>query len=159
MDKNNYNIIQNITILNWNANGVKRQQSTFTNFLYRYQITIACISETHLVRNQPFRIPGYKIYRQDRESVHASGGVAIALKRNLTHFQLPEQDCQSLETIGIQLLLNNNSKLNIIAAYRQPNVKLVKQDIEKIFTKSEPTLLIGDLKIHSGVVDETIQGA
>lgn len=48
------------------------------HFLKRRQIAIACV--THLVRNEKFKIPGYKIYRKDRETEHVSGGVAIFIK-------------------------------------------------------------------------------
>lgn len=83
----NNNIDINITLLNWNANGLKRQQNIFNHFLSYHNIDIACISETHLTPNEKLYLKGYKIYRNDRISDHASGGVAIIIKNSIFHQQ------------------------------------------------------------------------
>lgn len=36
-------------------------------------VDIVCISETHFISTEPFRISGYKIYRNDRITQHTSG--------------------------------------------------------------------------------------
>lgn len=43
--------IRNIVIINWNANGIKRNRNTFAAFLSYHNVDIACISDslmTHL---------------------------------------------------------------------------------------------------------------
>lgn len=137
--------LQKISILNWNANGLKRQRSLIIDFLYRYQITIACITETHLIKNEKLKIPGYSILRADRETEHASGGVAILIKHKINQQEIPLPKCQNLEITGKQIKLNDSTAIKIISVYRQPNKKLLSEDLTKIFSTSEPTLLIGDL--------------
>lgn len=144
MDQNNMTI-QQITILNWNANGVKRQKALLIDFLYRHQISIACITETHLIKTENFKISGYAIYRADRDAQHASGGVAILVKQKINHNEILLPNCQNLEIIGAQIKLNQSNPVNIISAYRQPNKKLLPHDLHSIFSATEATLLIGDL--------------
>jgi exonuclease III len=45
------NIINNLNlvIINWNANGIKKNRNTFAAFLSAHNIDIACVSETHLI--------------------------------------------------------------------------------------------------------------
>lgn len=35
----------------------------------------ACITETQLKNNKPFKITGFNIYKNDRNAIHSSGGV------------------------------------------------------------------------------------
>lgn len=60
MDQNR-SISNKSTILNWNANGIKRQKNLFTQFLHHHNIDVTCVSETHLVPNESFKIPNYRI--------------------------------------------------------------------------------------------------
>lgn len=145
MDNHNNLTLQNIKILNWNANGIKRQRSPFIDFLERHQITVACITETHLLQTENFRIPGFITYRKDRETAHASGGVAILIKRKLKHDSLLSFDNTTLENIGIKIYLNDGSSLRLHSVYRQPNKKLKHTDITIVTSCNEPTLIIGDL--------------
>lgn len=71
----------NIKILNWNANGLKRQENEFRFFLSNWAIDIACVTETHLHSNLKFNVPGYETYRKDRAAEKASGGVALIIKK------------------------------------------------------------------------------
>lgn len=51
------NKIENFKLLNWNANGVKRQENELRYFLKVHDIDVACISETHLKQGERFSIP------------------------------------------------------------------------------------------------------
>jgi Endonuclease-reverse transcriptase len=136
--------IKDINILNWNANGIKTQTNLFTNYIQKHQIHISCITETHLAINEQFRIPGYTIYRQDRRSRVASGGVAMIIKNQIKHHLLPEIKLNTLECVGIETILIDNSKIKIYAMYRPPNSTLQEKDLKKIFNTNNKILALGD---------------
>lgn len=144
MDRSNKTLVQ-LKLLNWNANGIKMQQTVFTSFLVRHSIDIACVSETHLTHFDKIKIVGYNTYRTDREARFASGGVAIFVKRNIIHHECQKINTINLETVGVKIKISDGSTVNIICVYRQPNKQLLEEDISTIFNTTEPTLLIGDL--------------
>lgn len=147
----NIKTLHNLKLLNWNANGIKAQRSIFIAFLARHNIDIACISETHLTTSDNIKISGYRIYRTDRQARIASGGVAILIKRNIIHHELPKINTTNIETVAIKVRLNDGSFVNIISAYKQPNKPLIEEDIKVIFNTREPTLLIGDLNCKNTI--------
>lgn len=59
-----------LKLLNWNANGLQRQFYEFKHFLHDQKIDIACLTETHLNNSNKMNIPGYIIYRKDRNAIH-----------------------------------------------------------------------------------------
>lgn len=145
MAVNNQNAIQKLTLLNWNANGLKTQRSTFISFVARHDIDIACVTETHLIINEKFTIPGYKIYRKDREAAIGWGGSAIILKKNLVATPIDLENVHHLEAVAIKLIMKNNTSIKIVSAYKPPNKQLLINELTTIFENQEPTLLIGDL--------------
>jgi len=40
--------LNDIKLVNWNANGIKSKKSSLMEFITRHEIDIACITETHL---------------------------------------------------------------------------------------------------------------
>lgn len=143
---NNTNLqrLENITILNYNANGLKKQKALIIAFLARYNIDIACISETHLAPGENLRIGGYNIYRYDRNSQTAAGGVAIIIRRQIKH-HLYSITTSSIETVAIQYEIKGHAPITLICAYKQPNKSLINDDFKKIFQIVGPVMLIGDL--------------
>ena len=144
MEQNNQ-LFSQLTLLNWNANGLHKKYSTFITFLYEHNIDIACVSETHLLNEKNFKIPNYKIYRHDRNARIASGGVAIIIKHKLSHHSIYLPNIPDLEAVCIQLLQRNNTTVNIISAYKQPCKRLNPLAISTLFESNQPTLLLGDL--------------
>lgn len=145
MEINKKHIINNLTVLNWNADGLKRQRAIFLEFLARHNVDVACISETHLTNAETFKVPGYEVYRTDRNTPTASGGVAIIIKRKLAHYSLINLELENLETVAIKLVLENNALITLYAAYKQPNKRIQEGEITKMFNENDPTLVIGDL--------------
>lgn len=139
--KNDYNL----NILNWNANGLKEKKPVFVDFLLRHNVDIACVSETHLIPTEHFKIGGYAVYRADRQAPHASGGVAIFIKRNIYHYELYLPGLISIESVAINLTTSNGQLLTIAAVYKSPNRRLHDSDLDYIFTQNNSTLVIGDL--------------
>lgn len=75
-------------IVTWNANGLYDRKYEFEEFLHRYEIDIALISETHLHGERSVNIKNY-YYRKDRPN-GAYGGVAIYIKNNIPHHVGPD---------------------------------------------------------------------
>lgn len=145
----NYRTLHNLTICNFNANGLKRQRSEFITFLDRHNIDLICISETHLVPNEIFKIPKYETYRNDRISQEASGGVAIAIKKSLRHNSYSLPSLTSIEAVCVQIYLENSTTMKIISAYKPPNLRLSENDIRVMFEGNDPTIALGDFNCKS----------
>ena len=135
----------NLNLLNWNANGLKEKKSVFLDFLLRHNIDIACVSETHFIPTQQFKIGGYNIYRTDRLAPHASGGVAIFIKRNIKHYEIILPELTSIEAVAINLILSNEEVVTISAVYKAPNKRLHSSDLDHLFHQNNASLIIGDL--------------
>lgn len=147
----NYIHFRNFVISNWNADGIERQRNIVLDFLIRHRIDILCVSETHLLPQQKFAIPGFKIYRSDRHATVASGGVAIVCKNSIKSHCIPIATLTSIEAVAIQVECHNNEKLNIISTYKPPNKTLITTDLEKLFCDNTPTLLLGDLNCKNTI--------
>lgn len=90
------------------------------------------------------KIPGYHIYRKDRDSRVAWGGVAIIIKRRIAHNPLPITNITNLELIAVQIYQSNETPVNILSVYKQPKKILQEQDISEIFNNNNITLALGD---------------
>lgn len=136
--------LNQLKLTNWNCNGLKQKLSSFTEFLQRYDVPVACVSETHLTPRDRLRIPGYLVYRRDRLADFARGGVAIVVRRDVKHDELPQENFSSLDCIGIRLYINGCPPVNLWAAYLRPADFLAGSDLDIVFASS-PSLLLGDL--------------
>lgn len=137
--------IQNIQIMNWNANGLRSKRATFIDFLSRHSVDVACVSETHLIATEHFRVGGYNIYRKDRTAPVASGGVAIFIKKSISHYEVLLPHLISIEAVSIFLMSKSGEKLKITSVYKPPNKRLNSTDLDKLFFDHGASLLVGDL--------------
>lgn len=84
-----YDNLGSLKLLQWNARGI----STFSVckqldvLISDNNIDIVFLCETFLKPHHKFRLNGYKIYRNDRDT--HGGGVAIAINYGLVHNLLP----------------------------------------------------------------------
>lgn len=148
---NTDNNINQLTIANWNANGLREKRSTFISFILNHNVDIACVTETHLKPSGKIRIPGYQIYRCDRDSTDASGGAALIIKRKIKHHSLPLPALVAHEAVAANIELASGSSFRIIAAYRSPNRTNFQQDLKEIFSETTSTILCGDLNAKSTI--------
>lgn len=138
-DKSN----KNLTCLNWNSNGISNKKVELVHFLYHYDVDIACIVETHLNHKNKLFIPNYTIYRADRSETKG-GGVLIAVKSSYNHYQINLPDSPGIETIAINVNINNQP-WKIISAYKPPRAKIQNANLNNFFQPTENVLLLGDL--------------
>lgn len=129
-----------LTTCTWNAKGLKNRKAQLINFIHTHNIDIQLINETKLKHTDKFKIRGYTIYRKDRPAIHASGGVAIAIKNNIPH-TLIQTPPTSLETLTIKLSDNTH----ITAAYNKPRNQFTHIDIHTLLNTARKSLIVGDL--------------
>lgn len=130
---------KSLIISAWNAHNIKPKKDEPQN-----KIDIMLLSETWLGAGDKLKYANYTTYREDRKN-GAGGGVAILIKRKIEHDIITIENLITLETIGIQIKLNNNSSLRIFTAYYPPGKKFHHPDYQKIVESDIPTIIMGGL--------------
>lgn len=131
-----------LKLVYWNARGILNKKYELQQFLAEEDVDIMIIGETWLNNNHEFRIPNYKMYRNDRQ-LRPHGGTAILLKRNIPHASQPKRNSNIEHTI---LVINpSDNPITIISTYSSPNVTITNADLESLFHLNRKTILLGDL--------------
>ena len=73
-----------LKIVNWNSNGIRREQLEFAQPLEDQKIYIALISEAKLPKNDKFHISGYNTYWNPGPTLR-NGGIAVIIKNTIQH--------------------------------------------------------------------------
>jgi hypothetical protein len=140
-----------LSIMLWNAQSIRLKIDELTDFLNSNQIDICLISETWLISTETCSVPNYSLYRKDRPSPtnnkrNVGGGVAIAIRNDIPHNQLPDLGLNIIESIGIEVcgirfysIYFPGSKLN------SHKHQAFKSDIIKISSIRNKFLVGGDL--------------
>lgn len=133
-----------LKILFWNAQSITSlsKQTQLEYVLSIENIDIALIVETYLKPHHTFKINDFTIHRNDR--LHqAHGGVAIAIRNNLTHKCVQPLATHIIENIGIELIINQ-TKTNIFVAYSPKHTHHFTNDIVTLTSLNKQFLLFGD---------------
>ena len=142
--------VENLNIINWNARSLKANIMEFNNFLEKYKIDIAAVTETHLNSNIKIYIPNYKVIRKDRND-RKGGGVALIIKNNIKFEYVLDLELKVIESVGIKIR-SQNGKITIFSIYMPKNCTIknglalkFKNDLKKMTSISGKFLIIGDL--------------
>ena len=127
----------------WNANSVSNKKAELDLFLNVNKIDIAAISETKLLPKTRFTMPGYTVYRKDRNQF--GGGVMLLINNKLRHDQFSLPNLAGLEATAISLHLQNQGRLLFVSTYLPPASPLTPADLDEIFSHDDAVLLVGDL--------------
>ena len=160
--------INNINITFWNANGLKSRFDELCDYLSRYKVDIALLTETWLSVDDKLKYNSkYLVYRLDRSPVYGKrGGVAIIVHRNINSKILPRfSDLSLIETIAISIP-TSIGELKLISVYfpglTSPVTKKkclekfgsceinkiryeYQQDLKQLFNFNSNTIVCGDL--------------
>ena len=134
-----------LTILQWNANGIRSRTAEFRRYLSSTsnRPDIICLQETNLKSDQHWRLTGYNLVRKDSNSL--KGGVAIYIHNSISYTILKTND--NICNTGISIRCNGTD-LNIITIYNPPGTKIDKTDYNSLFNL--PNLLVlGDFNAWS----------
>lgn len=110
-----------LNMVQWNANSLLNHIHELYDYMIDNHTHIACISETHFKEtdNIPAH-PSFVIHRFDRQNLsnnHRAGGVAIIIRRNIKHQLTPFINTKLLESIGIEVSLENSSVIKVFSVY------------------------------------------
>ena len=130
-------------MLAWNANSVRTKKAELELFLRTNNIDVAAISETKLLPKHRFNIPGFQVYRSDRNQF--GGGVLLLVNNNLRHDSFTLPPLPGLEATAVYLQLQNHGQLLFISAYFPPTTTITPTDLDVIFSLHDTVVLAGDL--------------
>ena len=142
MDLKHKMLHKDLTILNYNANGLKRQSFELQCLLHSKDIDIACITETHLKPSVKMKIRNYVVYRNDREQRYG-GGTAIIIKTTIPHRLAPTPTFNVLEATTVYVYFNNVETL-IASAYYPPYGTIDVQDLTTLTSLHQNFIICGD---------------
>lgn len=143
-----------INIMNWNARSINNKLYELTEFLNNNEIDIACICETFLDSSKNIFIPGYKIFRNDRQG-QRGGGVALIVKSNVSCSLNPDLNLEVIESISMNIKTNSYN-LCIVTVYMPQNCnkknnleKKFHNDLLKLTNINGKYMIFGDLNAKS----------
>ena len=139
-----------LRLVNWNGRSVHSKQVEFFDFVGRYNIDIAVVTETWLRPSISFNHPNFHCIRLDRpvnDEVDRGGGVLIAIRKDLKYSHL-SVTTKVIEAAGISVI-TATGPLHIIAVYfpgsrRCADWSHFRRDIRTLSDRTEPFFLVGD---------------
>lgn len=139
----------NLSIITWNARGIRNKHTELFQFLINQNIDICLVTETWLKPDISINHQEYFIYRNDRSHARG-GGVAILLRKNISHQPLPVIDTNLIENIGVKIFTDFGS-INVHCCYFPGGIAgidgirktLFATDLHKL-TRGEKYILGGD---------------
>jgi endonuclease/exonuclease/phosphatase family metal-dependent hydrolase len=137
-----------LRIIAWNANGsVRAKTPELMALVKQLNIDVVLLTETHLLVSEQWTIPGYEIFRNDRQRPHPrrGGGTAILVPTSARAVQLETPDLPGMEAT-IVLLTTKTGPLKLVSAYGLPHKQLYPIVFYRLAPDSTvPTIVAGDL--------------
>ena len=112
--------IKPISILLWNANGVRNHIHELTALLQDKNVDVALITETRLTKKQLLKIPQYITYRTDHPDGRAHAGTAVIVHQSLSHHLLPLPTHDFLQSTAV-VIKTFSFPITVASAYCPPN--------------------------------------
>lgn len=136
------------TIIHWNADGLSKHKLNLLKAVCAIRKPdVVLISETHLKAEDKLKIPHYFTYREDQQSPVGTAyrGLAVIVRRNVLHQQLPKTNLTSCYAMGVELSIGGTPH-RIFAFYKPPGDqnRLALSDINNILDSTAPTIVAGD---------------
>lgn len=145
-----YNSKKSLQIFYWNAQGVRRKSDEFFELLNKKKIDVALLQETFLKSNHELNHRDFICYRLDRMG-RRCGGVAILIRRNIKHCQIPTIQTAVIENIGVEIDCHNGKSIKLISVYFPGTDNSVatmtsfNRDIKLLTYSNQSYFLCGDL--------------
>ena len=137
---------QPLVVMQWNAEGVNSKKDGFSkkleleNYLFTNAVSICCIQETHLPKDQTFKIRGYKCLRQDRLD-RRKGGILTLVRSGIDpHETQVHMEGAEFQTIRIK---TQSTEFNLVNYYC-PNDRPLSLDT---INPTEKLLICGDFNL------------
>ena len=137
---------KNLKILQWNANGLSNKIDELNVLATDKDVDIVAISETKLTKSKQVYMPGWSIYRKDRND-RLGGGVILAIRQNLASKRLDinQNNDTKTEIVAAEVRLANGIRLVVASLYAPPsNHSLDKDLLEAILNTAGNVIITGD---------------
>ena len=138
-----------LTILQWNARGLRGHMDQFRNYVYGACVSpdVICVQESFLTgKAQSPKLDGFNIIRKDCLSSE-KGGLVMYIKVGINFNVLDIEDISNIEMQGIEIS-TFSGHLKILNSYMSPSYNLKKDDVQKIFPHKR-SILLGDFNAHN----------
>ena len=117
-----------LKVLQWNAEGLQARSTELLHFLSSHPVHLICIQESNLNSPSSLQIPGFSSLRSDRthfqsgvfsrDAMHASGGVIIFVRQDLSFSELSTTSLSLLDPysnyVGVNISRNNCFSLSFL---------------------------------------------
>lgn len=134
--------LKSIKIMSWNPTTLNKKYYDVTQSILDYRLDIVGICETRLDPTISFKVAGFNVYRNDRNS--EGGGVALLISKKLVQTQVALPNLTSIEAIAVKIK-TNHGHITFISVYLPPKNKFKENDFINIFNISNNIILFGDL--------------
>lgn len=159
-----------LKLMTWNARFLKNKVQELQQFLYRQEIDIACIQETHIYKKESTFIPGYTCIRKDKPTPNTKEkelnpktkpfktGLCIYIKNNIRYKKIPYNDSEtSMDSQGITIEGTQNI-INIYNIHQNPSNIIRAPELNHILNDNNNTTIIaGDWNSKSKNWNNTIE--
>jgi len=139
---NNSYTNNSLSIILFNANGLRNHVNQLQSVLFDKRIDIALISETHFTEYSYISIPGYSLIKSNHLDCTAHGGAAILIKSNLKYYSLVNYSQNHFQSCAISITINNNP-VAIAAIYSPPRHNLTIDNLTDFFDSTANNFIIG----------------
>ncbi|KAJ8911275.1 hypothetical protein NQ315_015278 [Exocentrus adspersus] len=123
---------ESLRVASWNIDSFTARKHELQEFLTRLEIDVVALQETRLAENMSTKIPGYVVYRQDRN--RRGGGVAVAIKRGIDHYMLQVPQLDTIEAVAVGIRTSRYGEVAVASCYHPPGRTILEQDIEALLT-------------------------
>nr|CAI5820850.1 unnamed protein product [Callosobruchus analis] len=132
---------RNLNIVQWNARSAIANHNLLKNLISDTKADIVILSETWYKSIHNITLRGYNVIRKDRGD--GKGGVAIFLRNNIPFKQISFENLTSnLEICGVDITYDNTN-ISVMSAYKPPNVTISTNDYIEVFSRLQPTSIVG----------------
>lgn len=123
-----------LTIAEWNANGISRHLNEIEMFLKDNHIDILLVSETHISSKSYIRIRGFDIITANHPDDKARGGAAVIIKNSIKYETMEPVSEKFLQAAGVKVKCDS-SNVSIYSVYFPPRFSVKCEQYERFFEK------------------------
>uniref|UniRef100_V5GNF3 Putative RNA-directed DNA polymerase from transposon X-element n=1 Tax=Anoplophora glabripennis TaxID=217634 RepID=V5GNF3_ANOGL len=139
--------VQSLRIASWNVDGFRGRKIELKELLPRLDVDVMAIQETKVEDAHTVRIPGYLVYRRDRN--RHGGGVALLVKRGIDHHMLQVPQLENMEAAAVSIRTRRYGDIAVVTCYQPPQLPLTDHDLRAVLETWPQTVAIGDFNAKS----------
>ena len=123
-----------------NIRGLKSKYESFLTKVQEVEPTIICITETHLIEKEEFKIEGYADpWRSDKDNL--AGGLMIVVKKGLENVCIKVEDKKEVGECMWMTIDNNKVKIRLGLIYAPQESRTNKKKLKPMYEAIEEQIL------------------